>query len=149
MAAIELWRPGQTVRSRSPEETARAGSTLSTLLNPGDIVALHGDLGAGKTEFVRGVCSGLGIDPRVVNSPTFAIVNEYRGGSVPVFHLDVYRIKHLDELVELGYEDYFFGDGICLVEWPSHIEELLPERTILVSIAIDGSDRVIELRNIR
>jgi len=148
MAEIEEWRPGLVVRSRSREETSRAGSSFSALLKPGDIVALYGDLGAGKTEFVRGICEGLGIPPEVVNSPTFAIVNEYRDGRLPVFHFDVYRMKHIDELFELGYEDYFFGDGVCLIEWPSLIEELLPEHTTVLSVTVEGSDRLIELLRI-
>lgn len=132
-------------RSQSPRETFNAGEAFASSLAPGMIVALYGDLGAGKTEFVRGVCSGLGISENVVTSPTFAIVNEYPEGRIPVFHFDVYRMKSIDELYELGYEDYFFGEGVSLIEWPSMVEELLPPATIRLRISPDGEGRLIEL----
>jgi tRNA threonylcarbamoyladenosine biosynthesis protein TsaE len=111
--------------SRSPEETRTLGGLLARELMPRTVVALYGELGAGKTEFVRGACAALGIETADVSSPSFTIVNEYAGGRLPVYHFDAYRIKTSDEFFELGYEEYFGGDGICFVEWPERIESLL------------------------
>ncbi len=131
------------IHTQSPEQTLEAGAEFAKTLGAGAIVALYGDLGAGKTEFVRGVCSGLGVPPSTVTSPTFAIVNEYPDGRLPVFHFDVYRVKTVGELFELGYEDYFFGDGVCLIEWPSLIEALLPDDTIRINIShLDGGREI-------
>lgn len=133
------------LRSRSPRDTFEAGRAFAGILESGVIVALYGDLGAGKTEYVRGICAGLGIEADIVTSPTFSIVNEYPGGRFPIFHFDVYRMKSIEELYELGYEDYFFGDGVTLVEWPSMIEELLPSATIRIRISqADNQERLIE-----
>ncbi len=120
--------------SSSPEETLALGARLGRRLRPGDVVALYGDLGAGKTHFVKGVCSACGIDERAVSSPTFTLVQEYAGRDFPVYHFDAYRIRQASEYFELGYEAYFFGDGICLVEWPERVESLLPADTIRVRI---------------
>ena len=139
MTEIDVFHSLLPIKSNTPRDTFDAGAILAKTLGGGNVVALYGDLGAGKTEFVRGVCAGLGISGDVVSSPTFAIVNEYPGGLLPVYHFDVYRMRDIDELFELGYEDNFFGGGVCLVEWPAHIEELLPEGTIRIRIAhIDG-----------
>jgi tRNA threonylcarbamoyladenosine biosynthesis protein TsaE len=132
------------IHSKTTRDTFDAGSAFAESLTPGAIVALYGDLGAGKTEFVKGVCSGLGIEADTVTSPTFAIVNEYKGGSLPVFHFDVYRLKTIDELYEFGYEDYFYGDGVCLIEWPALIEELLPKQTIRIHFEHRQDGRLIQ-----
>ncbi|MEZ4703506.1 MAG: tRNA (adenosine(37)-N6)-threonylcarbamoyltransferase complex ATPase subunit type 1 TsaE [Rhodothermales bacterium] len=120
--------------SRSPEETRAYGERLGARLQPGDVVALHGDLGAGKTQLVKGICAAWGIDEAVVSSPTFALVQEYAGRSFPVYHFDAYRIQQQSEFFEMGYETYFFGDGVCLVEWPERIASLLPAHTIRLQI---------------
>ena len=130
--------------SKNPRDTFDSGAEFAKCLSRGAIVALYGDLGAGKTELVRGICYGLGIEADVVTSPTFAIVNEYAGGSMPVFHFDVYRLKAIEELFEFGYEDYFYGDGVCLIEWPALIEPLLPEETIRIRIEHAPDGRMIE-----
>lgn len=117
----------------SAEETVALGRELAQQLQPGDILALYGDLGAGKTHLVKGICEGLGITPGTVTSPTFTLVNEY-AGSLPVYHFDVYRIERIEELFELGYEDYFFSDGVTLVEWPEKIESLLPGYTLRIRL---------------
>lgn len=103
---------------------------------PGQIYTLNGDLGAGKTIFTKGMAAGLGIE-EPVSSPTFTIVQEYSGGRLPLYHFDVYRIGEPEEMEEIGYDDYFFGEGVCLIEWAELIRELLPERVISVSIEKD------------
>jgi tRNA threonylcarbamoyladenosine biosynthesis protein TsaE len=95
-------------------------------LQPGNVVAIYGELGAGKTQFVKGVASAWGIEESRVSSPTFTLVNEYAGEAFPIYHFDAYRVAQASEFFELGYEAYFFGEGICLVEWPQRIESLLP-----------------------
>ena len=121
----------EPVVSRSEEETRRLGALLARRLRPGDVVALYGTLGAGKTQFVKGICEALGIPAGRVTSPTFTLVNEY-AGEFPVYHFDAYRVAQVSELFELGYEAYFYGDGICLVEWPERIEALLPAGVIRI-----------------
>ncbi|MDD7049244.1 MAG: tRNA (adenosine(37)-N6)-threonylcarbamoyltransferase complex ATPase subunit type 1 TsaE [Lachnospiraceae bacterium] len=99
----------------------------------GQIYTLNGDLGAGKTVFAQGMAAGLGItDP--VTSPTFTIVQEYAGGRLPLYHFDVYRIEEPEEMEEVGFDDYLYGDGICLIEWAEQVRELLPENIISVTI---------------
>lgn len=120
--------------THSPEATQAFGHALAAHVQPGDVIALYGNLGAGKTHLTKGLCSALGIPEANVNSPTFTLVNEYSGAPFPVYHFDAYRIKHADEFFEMGYEEYFYGDGLCLIEWPSRIEALLPEETLLLRI---------------
>lgn len=121
------------IETNSAEETFRLGEKLGHLAIPGQIYTLNGDLGVGKTVFTQGVASGLGIK-EPVNSPTFTIVQEYEDGRMPFYHFDVYRIGDLEEMEEIGYDDYFFGNGICLIEWAELIQELLPETIISITI---------------
>ncbi len=107
--------------SRSEMETENIGKELAKLLNAGSIVAFTGDLGAGKTAFVRGLAAGLRIESRVT-SPTFTIVNEYEGGRLPLFHFDMYRLADEDELFDIGWEDYLNRGGVCAVEWSENIQ---------------------------
>lgn len=113
------------------------------------VFAFYGKMGAGKTTFIKAVCEELGVSD-VITSPTFAIVNEYQSDTqeLTVFHFDFYRIKKLEEVYDMGYEDYFYGGGLCFIEWPELIEELLPEDAVKVTIAEqeDGS-RVVECDN--
>ena len=102
--------------SKSPAETEAIGQDLAARLSPGTVVAFTGDLGAGKTAFVRGMARGLGI-PQRVTSPTFTIVNEYEGGRLPLFHFDMYRLHSADDLFDIGWEDFLRRGGICAVEW--------------------------------
>lgn len=125
------------------------GERLAAHLGAGDVVALYGDLGAGKTHLVKGIARALGVPPEAVSSPTFALVHEY-DGTLPIYHFDAYRIEHPDELYELGYEEYFYGAGLCLIEWPARIEALLPDDAIRLRLSHRGSDRrLIELLNER
>jgi tRNA threonylcarbamoyladenosine biosynthesis protein TsaE len=130
----------------SETETRAIGGRLVDALGPGDVVALYGTLGAGKTQFVKGVCAALGIPEEQVHSPTFTLVNEYAGAAFPVYHFDAYRIERVNEFFELGYEEYFYGDGVCLIEWPERVEALLPEGTIRFHLVhLPGDKRQIGL----
>ena len=124
------------IETHDPEETFEVGRTIGMNAKPGQIYTLTGDLGIGKTVFTQGVAAGLGIT-EPVNSPTFTIIQEYEDGRLPFYHFDVYRIGDLEEMEEIGYDDYFFGQGICLIEWAELIEEILPEKRIEVTIEKD------------
>jgi tRNA threonylcarbamoyladenosine biosynthesis protein TsaE len=124
--------------TNSPEETFEIGKKLAKKTKPGEIVCLDGDLGVGKTVFTQGFAKGLGIIDNV-NSPTFTIVQIYDEGRLPLYHFDVYRIGDPEEMYEIGYEDYFFGEGVCLIEWSKLIEELIPSDRIKVIIEKDIS----------
>ena len=133
-----------TIISKSADETFNVGLDLAARLSPGDVIAFHGDLGAGKTVFVRGLAQGLGLDARVT-SPTFTIVNEYNG-KIPLFHFDMYRLSGSDELFEIGWEDYLTRGGICAVEWSEITEDAFPENTINIYITkIDDDTREITI----
>lgn len=112
--------------TNSPEETFDLARGLGEQAQPGTVYTLTGDLGVGKTVFAQGLACGLGIE-EPVNSPTFTIVQVYDEGRLPFYHFDVYRIGDIGEMDEIGYEDYFYGDGVCLIEWAELIEELLPK----------------------
>ena len=117
----------------SPEETFAFGKWIGEMALPGQVYTLVGDLGVGKTVFTQGVAEGLGIT-EPVNSPTFTIIQEYESGRMPFYHFDVYRIGDIEEMEEIGYDDYFYGNGICLIEWANLIEEILPEQIIEITI---------------
>ena len=122
--------------TRSPEETYALGEKIGKAAQPGQIYTLTGDLGVGKTVFTQGVAAGLGIT-EPVSSPTFTIVQVYEEGRLPFYHFDVYRIGDIEEMEEIGYVDYFFGNGICLIEWAELIEEILPDNVISITIEKD------------
>ena len=124
------------IESFSEEDTLKAGETIGKNAKPGQIYTLSGDLGVGKTVFTKGVAKGLGIK-EPVNSPTFTIVQEYEDGKMPFYHFDVYRISDVEEMYEIGYEDYFYGQGVCLIEWAKLIEELIPDEAKIVLIEKD------------
>jgi tRNA threonylcarbamoyladenosine biosynthesis protein TsaE len=112
--------------SGSPEETRRLGGEFAGSLSASDIVPVYGELGAGKTQFIKGICKNLGVK-QVVNSPTFIIVNEYSSEKIDrIYHFDLYRIKTLNELYDIGFDDYLNGSGLILIEWPELIETILP-----------------------
>lgn len=132
--------PELTFTTQSVEQTQALGRRLGELLQPGDVIALVGQLGAGKTYFVKGIAAGLGVDDdRQVNSPTFVLVNEYTG-RVPVHHLDVYRLGEPEELTAIGFEEMCTSDGVVIVEWADRVREVLPERTVWVEIAVTGAE---------
>ena len=124
------------IETQNAKETFQLGKKIGKKALPGQIYTLNGDLGVGKTVFTQGVASGLEIG-EPVNSPTFTILQEYEGGRLPFYHFDVYRIGDIEEMEEIGYDDYFFGEGICLIEWAQLIEEILPENVISVTIEKD------------
>ncbi len=126
--------------SCSPEDTLSIARALGVALRPGDVVALYGDLGAGKTLFCKGVGEALGIPPDRILSPTFTIVTEH-AGPVPLTHIDVYRLSGAREADGIGMRELLSGDGVCLVEWAEKIEELLPTDCIQVTFTISGDDR--------
>lgn len=118
------------------EETYELGKKLAMKAVPGTVIALNGDLGVGKTIFTKGFAAGLGITEHV-NSPTFTIMQVYDGGRMPFYHFDVYRIGDVSEMDEIGYEEYFYGEGVCLVEWAGLVREILPEDCLEISISKD------------
>lgn len=126
----------RVVESFSPEDTFELGETLGKEAHKGMIFCLNGDLGVGKTVFTQGFSKGLGIS-EPINSPTFTIVQEYHDGRLPFYHFDVYRIGDITEMDEIGYEDYFFGEGVCFIEWAALIEELLPDDVVRITIEKD------------
>ena len=124
----------QLSRKLNTEEDTRAfGLEIAEALEPGDVVALIGDLGTGKTALTKYIAAGLGITEEI-NSPTFTIVKEYRSGRIPLYHFDVYRIDDPDELYEIGCEEYFYGDGLCVIEWADNISEILPDEVMRITI---------------
>lgn len=124
------------VESHGPGETFALGEEVGKNAKPGEVYTLIGDLGVGKTVFTQGLAKGLGIE-EYVNSPTFTILQIYEGGRMPLYHFDVYRIGDVEEMEEIGYEDCFYGEGICLIEWANLVEEILPEEYIQVTIEKD------------
>ncbi len=129
------------------EETDRFGKRLGELVQPGDVICLNGDLGAGKTTLSKSVGEGLGVD-EYITSPTFTIINEYEG-RIPLYHFDVYRLNHGEELYDLGVEDYFYGDGVCLIEWAQNIQDYLPDDRLELWIyrTDNPDDRIVELKS--
>lgn len=124
------------VETNDPKQTFELGRKLGKQAKPGEIYCLNGDLGVGKTVFTQGFASGIGIT-EPVNSPTFTIVQQYEEGRLPLYHFDVYRIGDVEEMEEIGYEDCFFGEGVCLIEWSALIEELIPKTAIQITIEKD------------
>ena len=124
---IETW---------TPEETFEVGRKRGAQAEAGQVYCLNGDLGVGKTVFTQGFADGLGIG-EPVNSPTFTIVQQYDDGRLPLYHFDVYRIGDIGEMDEIGYEDCFYGEGVCLIEWSDLIREILPEQSVEIRIEKD------------
>ena len=124
------------IETNSDKETFALGEKLGQAAKAGQIYTLIGNLGVGKTVFTQGMARGLGIT-EPISSPTFTIIQEYQEGRLPFYHFDVYRIGDIEEMEEIGYDDYFFGQGVCMIEWANLIEELLPEQVIQVKIEKD------------
>lgn len=129
------------IQSGTPAETEQVGAIIGALLQPGDFLALRGELGSGKTRFARGVATGLGVGADIpVTSPTYALLNIYQG-RMPLYHFDLYRLSGEDEVVELGFAEYFSGDGISLVEWPERLVEELPSERLEIAFSYSGETR--------
>ena len=125
-------------QSHSPEETQSIGQQIGETLNAGDVIALIGDLGAGKTCLTQGIARGIGIaSHEVVNSPSYTLINEY-AGEIPVYHIDLYRLEHHGEIVDLGLEEFLEGNGICIIEWADRMANLLPANHIQVTMTWVG-----------
>lgn len=118
---------------KNEADTVSFGIELAKNAEAGTVIALTGDLGAGKTTLTKSIAKGLGIDD-IITSPTFNIVKEYDSGRLPLYHFDVYRVGDVDEMYEIGCEEYFYGDGVCVVEWADLIEEIMPEDTLWIQI---------------
>ncbi len=125
--------------SRSESETIKIAQNFAQSLVPGSVVALSGELGAGKTVFARGVAGYLEVKQQVT-SPTFTLINEYCG-TIPLYHMDLYRLNNLPEIEDIGVEDYFYSDGICLVEWAEKLEGLLPEHAVTIYLKLIDKNR--------
>ena len=130
----------KTYISQSEADTDRIGAELAAELKPGTIIALIGTLGAGKTRLVQAISAALGVPRDAGTSPTFVLVNEYRQGRLPIFHFDAYRLKDIDEFLELGPEEYFDSDGLTFIEWADRVEEALPKERIEIQIEIKPDD---------
>jgi tRNA threonylcarbamoyladenosine biosynthesis protein TsaE len=132
--------------THSEEETIRVGEEFSRQLKAGDVVALVGDLGSGKTRFAKGISRGLGVKENVT-SPTFTIVNEHLGGRLPLYHFDCYRLRTITELDEIGYDEYIYGGGVCVLEWADMIAPKLPEHRFDIHCALgaDEYERIITI----
>ena len=126
----------EMIESFSPQDTYELGKRIGETAEAGSVITLIGDLGVGKTVFTQGLAAGLGIT-EPVNSPSFTIVQIYEGGRLPFYHFDVYRIGDVSEMDEIGYEDCFYGEGVCLIEWADLISEILPEKYTRVTISKD------------
>lgn len=129
------------VESNSPEQTVALGECLGKLVLPGEFIALTGDLGAGKTHFVQGVAKGLGVDPEVrVTSPSYTLLNEYHG-RIPLYHFDLYRLGGDGDILDLGFDEYFSGKGVCVVEWADRLCIELPKEHLRIAFVLTGELR--------
>ena len=136
-----LARDDWAVETASAGQTHMLGMQLAPHLEAGDVLALYGTLGAGKTAFTTGVCAALGVPEASVTSPTFALVQEYDAEAGPIYHIDAYRIERIDEFFELGFETYLFGEGLCIIEWPDRVESVLPAHTKRFRFTHLGTDQ--------
>ncbi|MFP4698335.1 MAG: tRNA (adenosine(37)-N6)-threonylcarbamoyltransferase complex ATPase subunit type 1 TsaE [Eubacteriales bacterium] len=126
----------KTIETFSPDDTYHLGQRFGEKAKEGQIYCLEGDLGVGKTIFTKGFAKGLQIYEHV-NSPTFTIVQEYNDGRIPFYHFDAYRISYIEEMEDIGYEEYFYGEGVCLIEWGNLIDEIIPKEAIWIIIEKD------------
>lgn len=139
---------GRLLHSHSEKETMRIAEQVGSQLGPGSVVALGGVAGAGKTHFVKGFVRAFGLSPEVVNSPTFTLIHEYPG-SLPIYHFDCYRLENATEALAIGAEEYFYGEGVSIIEWPENISEIVPVDAVKITISVEGpNSRSIELYNV-
>ena len=128
--------------TNNAQETIGLGRKLARNLKPGDVLALEGDLGSGKTTFTKGIALGLGVKKNIyVTSPSFVLIREYKEGKMPLYHLDLYRLDKDSELATTGYEEYIWGDGVTVIEWAEKVEGILPKEYILVKFSVKGQDK--------
>ena len=132
-------RRNENFKTESPGETQAVGERIGKTLQPGDVVALIGDLGTGKTCLTQGIARGAGIAPdEIVSSPSYILINEY-SGTIPIYHIDLYRLEDTEEIAELGLSEYVEGDGICIVEWAERMADALPDTCIKIHITLAGA----------
>jgi len=129
-----------TILSNSARQTLKTGKKFAKQLKAGDVICLHGELGAGKTQFVKGIASYFEINPLEVSSPTFTLIHEY-SGTLPVYHFDFYRVKNEKEALEIGSEEYFYGEGVSIIEWPDNIKGLIPDYALHVYLTHAGEQK--------
>ena len=139
----------KTFSLKTPKDTTKLGNVLGSVLKAGDVICLNGDLGAGKTLLSKSIAQGLGVEPEEVTSPTFAIMNVYDSSSIPIYHFDWYRLNDVDELYDIGYEEYLDSDGVCIIEWADLFKEELPKEylNINISIASEGGRTLVMTSN--
>jgi tRNA threonylcarbamoyladenosine biosynthesis protein TsaE len=128
-----------TCTTNSVEQTLELGKILGSVIQGGAVLALSGNLGSGKTHLTQGIAIGLGIDRKLVNSPTFALVQEY-AGRVPVFHFDTYRLRSIDEFLELGFDEYLAANGVCIIEWADRVISVLPDERLTICIWVENEN---------
>lgn len=124
----------------SEKQTIAQGEAFASRLKPGDIVCLEGQLGAGKTRFVKGIAKGLGLEQERIQSPTYTLIHEYETSKMPLYHFDCYRLESPEEALEIGAEEYFYGEGVSVIEWPEKIASVIPDHAIRVTIKIEGPE---------
>lgn len=125
----------------SEQETIEQGRALASRLKAGDVICLEGPLGAGKTHFVKGIAKGLGQQKDTIHSPTYTLIHEYPNLELPLYHFDCYRLDTVDQALEIGAEEYFYGEGVSVIEWPDRIRPLIPEHAIWVTIDIESPEK--------
>ncbi|MFA5059655.1 MAG: tRNA (adenosine(37)-N6)-threonylcarbamoyltransferase complex ATPase subunit type 1 TsaE [Candidatus Omnitrophota bacterium] len=131
--------------SENAKQTVELGKRLARCLKKGDIICLFGDLGSGKTTFTKGIAQGLCVSKNSVNSPTFVLLNIHKG-RLPLFHFDLYRLDNIDEILMIGYEEFFYGEGVSIVEWAEKLKKLLPENHLSVKISLKkNNQRLIQI----
>jgi len=130
------------IRINSIDELPAAAREFVAMMGDQTVYAFHGEMGAGKTTFIRALAEQLGVDPDEANSPSFSIINEYRSATTAelIYHFDLYRLESVEEALEIGVEDYFDSGALCLLEWPERIEPLLPDDTVVVKVTVDPAD---------
>ena len=135
-----------TIKTASVKETIAIGKKLGRLMSPGDVICLTGELGAGKTHFVKGIALGLGIRGKDITSPTFIIINEYKG-KIPLYHIDLYRIGVIEDLRDIGMDEIVYGKGVTAIEWAERIKDILPDERLDITLKwVDDKTRSIEIR---
>ena len=135
-----------TIKTTSVKETIAIGKKLGKLMSPGDVIYLTGELGAGKTCFVKGIAKGLGIRGKDITSPTFIIINEYKG-KIPLYHIDLYRIGVIEDLRDIGMDEIVYGKGVTAIEWAERIKDVLPDERLDITLKwVDDKTRSIEIR---
>jgi len=129
------------ILSHSVQDTLGLGKLAAKKLKPGDIICLYGDLGSGKTVFAKGIAEGLGIKKNTVISPTFVLIRQYSSRKLPVYHFDLYRLRNEQDILDLGYEEYFYGGGVSVIEWADRLHSILPHDYLKIELSVKGEQK--------